>query len=140
MAIDSIMAATRFGLAYERLRLEAASRNIAMANTPIAPGRGAQLAQVAVAGGAGFDATLDAGGMAAIARPALVDVDAPMREVHDPSDPAADANGMVAYPRIDLVEQMGTLVEASRAYEANVRAFNTLRSMALRALDIGSGS
>jgi flagellar basal-body rod protein FlgC len=140
MAIDSIMAATRFGLAYERLRLEAASRNIAMANTPSAPGRSARLAQVAVPGGARFGAALEVDDPAAMARPALVDTDVPVREVHDPSDPAADANGMVAYPRVDLVEQMGTLVEASRAYEANVRAFNTLRSMALHALDIGSGS
>lgn len=140
MAVDSILAATRFGLEFERMRLEAASRNIAMANTPNAAGHAAQLARVAVAGSARFDAALDAGGQAATARPVLVDVDAPVREVHDPSDPAADANGMVAYPRVDLVEEMGTLVEASRAYEANVRAFNTLRSMALHALDIGSGS
>lgn len=140
MAIDSIMAAARFGLEFEQLRLEAASHNIAMANTPSAQGRAAQLARVAVAGGTRFDAVLDAGGQAAVARPVLVDVDAPVREVHDPSDPAADANGMVAYPRVDLVEEMSTLAEASRAYEANVRAFNTLRSMALHSLDIGSGS
>lgn len=141
MAIDSILAATRFGLEFERLRLEAASRNIAMANTPNAPGHAAQLARVAVAGSARFDAAVDAGIQQAVAtRPVLIDVDAPVREVHDPSDPAADANGMVAYPRVDLVEEMGTLVEASRAYEANVRAFNALRSMALHALDIGSGA
>lgn len=139
MAIDAVMAATRFGLAFERLRLEAASRNIAVANTPSAPGHVAQLARVALAGGARFDATLDVDGLA-MAQPVLVDADAPVREVHDPSDPAADANGMVAYPRVDLVEEMGTLVEASRAYEANVRAFNTLRGMVLHALDIGSGS
>jgi flagellar basal-body rod protein FlgC len=44
---------------------------------------------------------------------------------------------MVSYPRVDMVSEMGALLEANRAYEANVRAFNTLRSMALRALDMG---
>jgi flagellar hook-basal body complex protein FliE len=35
MSIESIVDATRAGLAYERLRLDAASRNIASANMPI---------------------------------------------------------------------------------------------------------
>ncbi|MGC1548542.1 MAG: flagellar basal body rod C-terminal domain-containing protein [Rhodanobacter sp.] len=39
-----------------------------------------------------------------------------------------------------MVSEMSTLTEASRAYEANVRAFNTLRGMALHALDVGGGS
>ena len=83
----------------------------------------------------GFGTALGAG-----IEPALVDTDAGTRQVHDPSDPLADKSGMVSFPRVDLVEEMSTLMDASRAYEANVRAFNTLRSMALRTLDIGSGS
>jgi flagellar basal-body rod protein FlgC len=138
MSVDSILAATRFGLEYERLRLEAASHNIAVANTPVAPGRPAQLMQVAALHAAGFDAAI--GGLEPHGHPALVATDVAQREVHDPSDPAADKNGMVSYPRVDMVTEMSTLVEAGRAYEANVRAFNTLRSMTLHSLDIGSGS
>lgn len=135
MSVDSIFAASRFGLEFERLRLEAASHNIAVANTPSASGHAAQLMRVAAPYGAGFDAAIGRN-----AQPTLVATDADEREVHDPSDPAADTNGMVSYPRVDLVEEMSTLVEAGRAYEANVRAFNTLRSMALHSLDIGSGA
>jgi flagellar basal-body rod protein FlgC len=138
MSVDSIFAATRFGLTFERLRLEAASHNIAVANTPNTAGHGTQLMHALASRGAGFDAAIGDKGQAG--EPMLVTVDASSREVHDPSDPSADKNGMVSYPRVDLVQEMSTLVEASRAYEANVRAFNTLRSMALRALDIGSGS
>jgi flagellar basal-body rod protein FlgC len=135
MNVDSIFAASRFGLEFERLRLEAASHNIAVANTPGAPGHATQLMRAVATYGAGFDAAI--GGRA---QPTLVATEAAEREVHDPSDPAADKNGMVSYPRVDLVTEMSTLVEAGRAYEANVRAFNTLRSMALHSLDIGSGS
>jgi flagellar basal-body rod protein FlgC len=49
----------------------------------------------------------------------------------------ADANGMVHYPKVDLVAEMGTLVSASRGYEANLRAFNTLRNMLVSAMNIG---
>lgn len=135
MSVDSIFAASRFGLEFERLRLEAASRNIAVANTPGAPGHPAQLLRAVAPYGAGFDTVLGGG-----AQPELVAADAGERLVHDPSDPAADKNGMVSYPHVDLVQEMSTLVDAGRAYEANVRAFNTLRSMVLHSLDIGSGS
>ena len=62
----------------------------------------------------------------------------PARTVHDPSNPMADADGMVRYPTVDLVQEMTTLMTASRGYEANVRSFNLLRGMMLRALEIGA--
>ena len=134
MGVDQIFAASRFGLEFERLRLEAASHNIAVANTPNAPGRPARLMRATAPYGVSFGATIGS------SEPALVAIDAESREVRDPSDPMADKNGMVSYPRIDLVEEMSTLDEAGRAYEANVRAFNTLRSMELHSLDVGGGS
>jgi flagellar basal-body rod protein FlgC len=135
MSIDSIFAASRYGLEFERLRLEAASHNIAVANTPNEPGHPARLMHVAAGLGTGFDESLGVhGGMGT---PVMLGTDADNRQVRDPSDPAADKDGMVSYPRVDMVSEMGTLIEANRAYEANVRAFNTLRSMALRALDMG---
>src|SRR5690242_10965559 len=116
MSHDSIFAVSRAGLDHERLRLEVATRAIASADTPIAPSRSSKTA------GASFGS--------------LVGAVTPERLVRDPSNPMADAQGMVHYPRVDLAEQMATLVSASRAYEADVRAFNTLRSMELDALNI----
>lgn len=135
MNVDSIFAASRFGLEFERLRLEAASHNIAIANTPGGSGHPARLMRAVAPYSPGFDAAIGDR-----AQPELVAADAAQRQIHDPSDPSADRNGMVSYPRVDLVEEMSTLVDAGRAYEANVRAFNTLRSMALHSLDIGNGS
>ena len=54
------------------------------------------------------------------------------------SHPAADANGMVQYANVNLVDEMTTLMTATRAYEANVRALNAARSMAQKALEIGA--
>ena len=53
---------------------------------------------------------------------------------------AAGADGFVQYPGINPVSEMLQLIEATRAYEANVRALNAAKSMALAALDIGRNS
>ncbi|MBU0508907.1 flagellar basal body rod protein FlgC [bacterium] len=60
----------------------------------------------------------------------------PFREVYDPGHPDADENGMVKLPNVDLVEEMTELIAASRAYEANVTAFNASKSMMKKALDL----
>lgn len=136
MSIDAIFSASRFGLEYERMRLEAASHNIAVANTPVSAAQGTpQLMRVTLGS---FGHAVGLGSRTGL--PMLVAYDSAERKVHDPSDPNADRSGMVTFPKVDLVQEMSTLVEATRAYEANVRAFNTMRGMALRALEIGSGA
>jgi flagellar basal-body rod protein FlgC len=119
MSYDTLFAVSRGGLDYERTRIETASRDIAIANTPVAPGQ---------AGAAGRASDFGA---------ALGLAQGEERLVRDPSNPMADANGMVHYPKVDLVAEMGTLVSASRGYEANLRAFNTLRNMLVSAMNIG---
>lgn len=56
---------------------------------------------------------------------------------YDPQHPDANAEGYVAYPNVDTVTEMVDLLSASRSYEANVTAFNTTKSMALKALELG---
>lgn len=56
---------------------------------------------------------------------------------YEPNHPDADERGYVAYPDINVMEEMAEMIEASRSYEANISALNTAKSMALKALDIG---
>ncbi len=65
------------------------------------------------------------------------DTKTPMNMVYDPAHPDADENGYVTYPNVNVVTEMVDLIDAIRAYEANVTAFNATKSMALQALDIG---
>ena len=55
----------------------------------------------------------------------------------DPSHPHADPTGYVTLPNINLLEEMIALLAAVRSYEANVTAFNSAKSMILKALEIG---
>ncbi len=60
----------------------------------------------------------------------------PPKLVYDPSHPDADKNGYVAMPNINVVEEMTNMIAATRAYEANVTAFNASKSMYMQALQI----
>lgn len=68
------------------------------------------------------------------------EIDSAPRLVYEPGHPDADTKGFVAYPGIDSMTEMVNLMTAVRAYEANVVAMNAAKSMALKALEIGSSS
>ena len=53
----------------------------------------------------------------------------PPKMVYNPSHPDADANGYVAMPNINVVEEMTDMIAATRAYEANATAFNATKAM-----------
>lgn len=54
-----------------------------------------------------------------------------------PEHQLADANGFVYLPEVSLAREMLQLNMATRAYEANVRAFNATKEMNAKALEIG---
>ena len=53
-----------------------------------------------------------------------------------PGHPDADANGYVAFPKINPAEDMVDLMSASRNYKANVAAISSVKDMIQRSLDI----
>lgn len=66
----------------------------------------------------------------------LVDRRAPLMK-YEPDHPDADENGYVAYPNINLMEEMANMIQATRSYEANVAAMNATKDMAMTSLEIG---
>lgn len=68
----------------------------------------------------------------------IEDTETPMTVVYEPSHPDADENGYVSYPNVNPITEMTDLIDASRAYEANITAFNATKAMALKALEIGT--
>lgn len=66
----------------------------------------------------------------------LSDKKAPILK-YEPDHPDANADGYVAYPNINLMEEMTNMIQASRGYEANVSAIQASKDMALSALEIG---
>ena len=53
-----------------------------------------------------------------------------------PGHPDADANGYVAFPRVNPAEDMVDLMSASRGYQANVAAISAVKDMIQRSIDL----
>jgi flagellar basal-body rod protein FlgC len=60
----------------------------------------------------------------------------PNRQVYDPTNPDADAQGYVSMPNVNNVTEMVDLITSSRGYEANVTAMQAAKQMFLKTLDI----
>ncbi len=56
---------------------------------------------------------------------------------YEPSHPDADENGYVSYPNVNIITEMTNMIDASRAYEANLTAFETSKAIALKGLELG---
>ena len=65
--------------------------------------------------------------------------DSPFKLRFDPSNPDADENGYVALPNVNPVIEMADLIEATRAYQANVAAYQSTKTMAQSAIDLLKG-
>lgn len=129
------------GLAAERVRVNLASSNLANAESTRGPdGKPYRRLdpvlqatsfgdQLAAAGGGGAEPM---GVRVAEVRQAQT----AGRRVYDPSHPDADGQGFVTLPDVNPIHEVVNLMSASRAYDANASAVETLKTMAQRALDI----
>ena len=130
------------GMAAQKARIEAATLNLANMNTSIAPGAAGFRPVTAVihAMSTPFSRVLN-GGFQPLIKPQAVlaaQSGAAARAVYEPGHPDADAAGMVSYPAVNHTQEMLTVMTALRAYEANLAALQATRTLAAKALEIGS--
>lgn len=67
----------------------------------------------------------------------VVEDDTPFKLKYEPGHPDADENGYVRLPNVDMVNEMVDMIDAQRAYEANITAMNATKTMLMKTLDIG---
>lgn len=67
----------------------------------------------------------------------ILDDQTELKAVYEPDHPDADENGYVRMPNIDMVKEITDSMAASRSYEANITAFNAIKLMAQKALELG---
>jgi flagellar basal-body rod protein FlgC len=117
------------GLTAQRLRMDVTAENLANAQSTNYRRKEVVLQQ------ASFGNALDAASRGVEVSGVVAD-GSPGRRVYDPGNPAADAQGYVTMPNVDSVTEMVDLIGSSRAYEANVTAMQTAKTMFARTLDI----
>lgn len=128
MTLNNAMRVSSSGLAAERFRMDVISSNIANANSMKVAGKDPYRRRLVEVSG-------DPNGVRITA---IKEDQRPFRQVLDRGNPNADpTTGMVTYSNIEPVEEMVNMLSASRAYEANIAAFNSAKSMVRSALSIG---
>jgi flagellar basal-body rod protein FlgC len=164
MAYLSSFDISSYGLSAQRFRMDVISSNIANANTTRTSEGGpyqrkdvvfkaidfSKTLNEKIAGNSnmlGYENPLDDPFLQENANPAIMSVavdkvvrdESEFRYKYEPSHPDANEEGYVAYPNVNPVIEMSNLVEATRAYQANVSAFQSAKSIAQSAIDILKG-
>lgn len=135
MSIFSNFGISASGLTAQRLRMDTIANNIANIETTRTPEGGPYQRQVPLFASRESQETGQPGGGVRVQ--ALLRDQSPFKRVYEPGHPDADEEGYVLMPNVELVKEMVDMIDASRAYEANVTALNTAKEMAQRALEIG---
>lgn len=80
---------------------------------------------------------LPSGGGAGVRVTSVLEDPSPGRQVFDPKNPLADAQGYVNMPNVNVVDEMVNMISASRSYQTNVDMMNTAKSLLMKTLTIG---
>lgn len=144
MDIMTGMRVSASGMAAQRQRLNTISSNIANIGTTRTPEGGPyrrkDVVFESIPEAKSFGEILMSQPQRDVARVQVTDVISDRRAPilkYEPDHPDADEDGNVAYPNINLMEEMSNMLMATRAYEANVSAMNATKDMAMTSLELG---
>lgn len=148
MAFLSSMNVVGSGLTAQQLRLDVVSENVTNRTTTRTEGGGPYRRKMVVFEAEGertpFQAALDramgrtsSGQEGGVRVTQIVEDPSDFKLVYDPTHPDANADGYVEMPNVDLIQEMADAMAASQAYSANVTAFNVLKQVAAKGLEIG---
>lgn len=142
MSLFSVLSIGASGMAAQRARAELLVENLANAETTRTPEGGPYRRKDAVFTSAGVESPFASVFSTQLRGPAGVAVDQVVTDPREPErrylpgHPDADAEGYVAFPRINPAEDMVDLLGASRGYQANVAAISAVKDMIERSLDL----
>jgi flagellar basal-body rod protein FlgC len=145
MSFLSSMNISASGLTAQKQRLDIIAENIANINTTRTEGGGAYQRKMVV-----FQPIEQQDFRSVLSRTAkestqkggvqitqVVEDEREFKAVYDPEHPDADADGYVMMPNVDLIKETVDSMSATRSYDANITAFNAIKMMATKALEIG---
>lgn len=147
MAFLGSMDISGSALTAERLRMDVISENIANASTTRTEKGGPYRRKMVVLESAGqpqttfrsmmeskMSAEQPSGGVKVSE---IAEDPSDFTPVYDPTNPDANADGYVMMPNVDPVKETLDMMSATRSYDANLTAFNAIKQMAVKALEMG---
>jgi len=145
MNLFGMMEVSASALGAERVRAEVVTSNLANAESTRTPEGGpykrrevvfaAQRPSFALSLASAGAGGRDAGSTGVRVRDVVTDTTSPLVK-YEPSHPDANADGFVAYPNINPVNELADLMGASRAYEMNISAITAAKQMIQQSIEI----
>lgn len=141
MSLFSVLSVSASGMAAQRTRAALLVENLANAETTRTPEGGPYRRKDVVFSSEPvpftgvFETALGASETGVSVAEFVEDTREPERR-YQPGHPDADADGYVAYPRINPAEDMVDLMSAARGYEANVAAISAVKDMIQRSIEL----
>jgi flagellar basal-body rod protein FlgC len=136
MSLFDSLSVSASGMSVERQRAELLVENLANAETTRTPEGGPYRRKDAVFASEPVESPFASAFASALGEPGVgVKVASVIEDTRDPEKrylpghPDADADGYVAFPRVNPAEDMVDLVGATRGYEANVAAISAVKDM-----------
>jgi flagellar basal-body rod protein FlgC len=133
MSMFSIFNVSGSAISSQAQRLNVVASNLANADAVAGPdGQGYKARQVV------FE-TVPMGSQAAagVKVSSVRESQEPLKRVHNPTHPSADAEGYVTQSNVNPVEEMVNMISASRSYQNNVEVMNTAKTLLLKTLQMG---
>ena len=133
MSMFSIFSVSGSAISAQSQRLNVVASNLANADAVAGPdGQGYKGRQVV------FETVrMGSDASSGVKVKSISESEAPLRKMHNPSHPSADADGYVAHSNVNPVEEMVNMISASRSYQNNVEVMNTAKTLLLKTLQMG---
>lgn len=134
MSLFNVMTIAGSALTAQSARLNATASNLANADSLVdADGKPYRAKQVVFRA---MPVTSD--GSVGVRVAGVVESAAPGRMTYEPNNPAANEQGYVEMPNVNVVEEMTNMISASRAYQTNSEIMSAAKSLLIKTLSIAS--
>jgi flagellar basal-body rod protein FlgC len=132
MSMFSIFGVSGSAISAQSQRLNVVASNLANADAVAGPdGQGYKARQVVFQ-----TAPMGSDASAGVRVNGITESSEPMRKVHNPAHPQADAQGYVTQFNVNPVEEMVNMISASRSYQTNVEVMATAKTLMQHTLAI----
>lgn len=146
MSLSSVFNIAGTGMSAQNTRLNTVASNIANADTVSSSLDQTYRARHPVfstvladqAGGGGGSLFNDSGdGGTGVQVAGIVEDQSNLEPRYEPNNPAANKDGYVYYPNVNVVEEMADMISASRSFQTNADIMNTAKTMMQKVLTLG---
>ena len=137
MSLMSIFQVAGSAMTAQSQRMNVAASNLANAESAVGPDGQPYRARQVVFRTTPFAGQANGQEIGGVEVAQVVQDPSPLRMVYDPRNPLANAEGYVAMPNVNVVDETVNMIAASRSYQANVEVLNTAKALMQKTLTIG---